>query len=407
MSYQGRFQNGKAKSSGGAWKTVLIVILCVVLILGALFTAAYFYLMSKLGKVNQAQFVEKDVSDQKLSHLIGNLNETEPTTISTEPTAEPTAEPTTEATTEATTAPTEPDYGQSGKIVNILVVGQDSRPDGNGEEASKLADGIMLFTLNKETRTLSVTSFLRDSYVKLADYRTFVCGWNRINTAYALGYSRYGDVGAMEMMNETLDVNYGVKVDGNVEISLSTAWDVIEAVGGIDVELDADELAYLLPIQESYNNLYTERNEPDRITDIQLGMNTLNGDLGMAYVRMRHATPGDSDMNRTARQRKAIASMLDKVSRMSPLELNSLIDFVLSKITTNISTDDMKMYITELTPYLFDLKLEAYQIPADGTYWGEMVELPDGVGGVLKIDFPKNKQVVAAIQNGEEVPTFK
>lgn len=401
MSYQGRFQNGKAKPSGGAWKTVLIVILCVVLILGALFAAGYFYLESKLHKVNQAQFVEKDVSDQDLAHLIGNLDETEPTTISTEPTTEPT----TEATTEATTAPTEPDYGQSGKIVNILVVGQDSR--GSGEESSKLADGIMLFTLNKETHTLSVTSFLRDSYVKLADYRSFVCGWNRINTAYALGYSRYGDVGAMEMLNETLEFNYGVKVDGNIEVSLPTAWDVIEAIGGIDVELDEDELAYLLPIQESYNNLYTERNEPDRITDIQLGMNTLNGDLGMAYVRMRHATPGDSDMNRTARQRKAIASVLDKLTKMSPLELNNLIDFVLSEITTNISTEDMKMYIMELTPYLVGLKLESYQIPAEGTYWGEMVELPDGVGGVLKIDFPKNKQVIAAIQNGEEVPTFK
>lgn len=401
MSYQGRFQNGKAKPSGGVWKTVLIVILCVVLILGALFAAGYFYLESKLHKVNQAQFVEKDVSDQDLAHLIGNLDETEPTTISTEPTTEPT----TEATTEATTAPTEPDYGQSGKIVNILVVGQDSR--GSGVESSKLADGIMLFTLNKETHTLSVTSFLRDSYVKLADYRSFVCGWNRINTAYALGYSRYGDVGAMEMLNETLEFNYGVKVDGNIEVSLPTAWDVIEAIGGIDVELDEDELAYLLNVQEYYNNLYTERNEPDRITDIQLGMNNLNGDLGMAYIRMRHATPGDSDMNRTARQRKAIASVLDKLTKMSPLELNSLIDFVLSEITTNISTEDMKMYIMELTPYLVGLKLESYQIPAEGTYWGEMVELPDGVGGVLKIDFPKNKQVIAAIQNGEEVPTFK
>ena len=67
----------------------------------------------------------------------------------------------------------------------------------------------------------------------------------------------------------------------------------------------------------------------------------------------------------------------------------------------------MKMYIKELTPYLYDLQLVSYQIPAEGTYWGEMVELPDGVGGVLKIDFAKNKQVVAAIQNGEEVPTFK
>ena len=115
----------------------------------------------------------------------------------------------------------------------------------------------------------------------------------------------------------------------------------------------------------------------------------------------------DSDIQRTARQRKVIESLLNKLSQMSLSQINSLIDQVLAEIVTDISTDDMKMYITELVPYVFDLKLESYQVPAEGTYWGEMVELPDGLSGVLKIDFPKNKQVVAAIQSGEEVPTFK
>lgn len=406
MAYQGRYQNGKAKSSGGVWKTVLIVILCVVLILGALFAAGYFFLESKLGKITQAKFEEKDVSGQDLSALIGNLDETEPSVPVTEATTEPTTEVTTEPTTEATTAPTEPDYGQSGKIVNILVVGQDSR--GEGEESAKLADTIMLLTLNKETHTLSMTSFLRDSYVKLPEYyRGHTCGWNRINTSYALGYSWYGDAGAMEMLNLTLEGNYGVKVDGNVEIGLVALWDVIEYLGGVEVYLDDDEYNYMKPIEEYCNNIYKESGELERITDIQPGYNVLSADLALNYARMRHATASDSDMNRSARQREVLTSMLDKATKMSPLELNSLIDMVLSKIITNISTDDMKMYIKELTPYLYGLQLTSYQIPAEGTYWGEMVELPDGVGGVLKIDFEKNKQVVAAIQSGEEVPTFQ
>ena len=52
---------------------------------------------------------------------------------------------------------------------------------------------------------------------------------------------------------------------------------------------------------------------------------------------------------------------------MSPLELNKLIDVVLSEIITNISTDDMRTYITELTPYLVGLKLTSHQCPAEGT----------------------------------------
>ena len=82
-------------------------------------------------------------------------------------------------------------------------------------------------------------------------------------------------------------------------------------------------------------------------------------------------------------------------------ELDKLIDMVLGEIVTNISTEDMKMYITELTPYLFNLNMVSNQCPAEGTYWGEMVELPDGTGGVLKCDFEANKRLLAPIVNGE------
>ena len=56
MAYQGRYGNGNSKSSGGTWKIVLIVVLCLVLIMALLFGAAYFFLQSKLNKVSQAQF---------------------------------------------------------------------------------------------------------------------------------------------------------------------------------------------------------------------------------------------------------------------------------------------------------------------------------------------------------------
>lgn len=393
MAYQGRYQNGdekKVKASGGALKTVLITLLCVVLVIALLLGAAYFFLESKLHKVTQAQFEEKDVSGQDLSALIGNLDETEPTAPVTE-----------ETTVPETTVPetTQPDYGESGKIVNILVIGQDSRND-PGEEA-KLADGIMLLTLNKETRTLSMTSFLRDSYVKLADYRGHTCGWNRINTSYALGYSWYGDAGAMEMLDLTLEYNYGVTVDGNVEISFGTLKKVVDFMGGVDIDLQGDEYTKMLEYQDMMNEHY-EWNQMDKRVELHEGVNTLNGDMALLYARERHMNEADSDKNRTERQRKMLTSMLNKCTTLSPLELNELIDFVLSEIITDISTDDMKMYIKELTPYLFDLTLEGYQIPAEGTSKGVMKELPDGTAGVLEIyDFATNKKLLQAIQSGE------
>lgn len=389
MAYQGRYGNGNSKSSGGTWKIVLIVVLCLVLIMALLFGAAYFFLQSKLNKVTQAQFEEKDVSGQDLSALIGNLDDPNPTYSVTE---------TTEATEATTEAPTEPDYGKSGKIVNILVVGQDSR---EGEE-SKLADCIILLTLNKETKTLVMSSFLRDSYVKLPEYyRGHTCGWNRINTSYALGYAWYGDAGAMEMLNITLKDNYGVEVDGNVEISFKTFKTVVDAIGGVDIELYGDEYTKMLEWQDAFNEHYEWLQMPDHV-EIHEGMNTLNGDMALEYARERHVNYGDSDIQRTNRQRLVIASILDKISKMSLAELNSLIDTVLPQIITDISTDDMMMYIQELTPFLFDdLTLVSQQIPADGTYWGEMVMLPDGESGVLKIDFNQNRKIMETVLKGE------
>lgn len=405
MSYQGRYNSGsqapKRGRGSGTWKiVVLTVVITVIATLLLEVGGAWLFLNSKLGKFTQAKFEEKDTSDMDLSALIGNLDETEPTPTVSQWPEETTPEAVTEAPTEAPTeAATEPDYGKTGKIVNILVVGQDSRA---GEE-SKLADGIMLLTLNKETHTLAMTSFLRDSYVKLADYAGHTCGKNRINTAYALGYAWRGDAGAMEMLNLTIANNYGVNVDGNVEISFDTFKTIVDALGGVDIDLQGDEYTKMCEYRDMYNEHYEWNKMDKHINELVEGVNTLNGDMALEYARERHVNNSDSDMNRVVRQQKVLTQVIDKAAKMSPLELNKLIDVVLSEIITNISTDDMRTYITELTPYLVGLKLTSHQCPAEGTYWGEMVDLPDGPGGVLKIDFEKNKQIMAAIVNGEEV----
>lgn len=391
MAYQGRYNNGNTKSSGPkVWKIVLIVVLSVVLILGLLLGAAYFYLQSKLNLVTQAQFEEKDTSGMDLSALIGNLDETEPTTSATQQTTAPTEE--------TTIAPTEPDYGETGKVINFLVIGQDARP---GED-SKLADCIIMLTLNKETRTLIMTSFLRDSYVKLPEnYRGHTCGWNRVNTAYALGYSWYGDAGAMEMLDITLKDNYGVEVAGNIEVSFSTFKKVVDFLGGVEVELYGDEYTKMLEWQDIFNEHY-EWNKYNKHVEINEGLTTLNGDMALEYARERHVNYGDSDIQRTGRQRKVIASMLDKVSKLNPLELNKLIDKILPTIITDISTDEMNLYIREITPYLFDgLTLVSQQIPAEGTYWGEMVTIADTEAGVLKISFDENRRIIETVMKGE------
>ena len=208
----------------------------------------------------------------------------------------------------------------------------------------------------------------------------------------------------MEMLNLTLENNYGVKVDANVELSMFSLVDIVDAIGGVDIELVGEEYTKMLEWQDQFNAQYEALGISwYRHVDIHEGMNTLNGDMALAYARERHVNDADSDMKRTARQRKVMSAMLDKLVSMSPQQLNELIDKVLWWITTDLSKDEIKTYIKELTPYLFDLKLVSNQCPAEGTYWGEMVELPDGLSGVLKIDFEANRRILQAVMNGEEV----
>lgn len=393
MAYKGHYRQAAAPVS--AWKVILIVLLCIVLLVGGIATAGWFYLNSKLEKITQAQIVEQDVTGKDLSALIGNLDETEPSVPDemTEATEATTEEPTTEPPTEET----EPDYGESGKIVNILLIGQDAR---DGED-SKLADGIMLLTLNKETRTLAMTSFLRDSYVQMPpEYRGHTCGWNRINTSYALGYSWFGNGGAMEMLDLTLERNYGVKVDGNVEVCFDTVVNVVDALGGVDIYLEGDELTTMDWWTTVFNDKYIRLGWDKRV-EVHEGMNTLDGLMALAYARERHMNYADNDMNRAGRQRKIIEEIIRKLTKLSPMELDNMVNMVCEEIITDISVDDMKMYITELLPYIFDLNTVSYQCPTEGSYWGEMVQLPDGEGGVLKIDFNRNRKMMEAIQLGE------
>ena len=186
-----------------------------------------------------------------------------------------------------------------------------------------------------------------------------------------------------------------------MEFNFDTFSDVIDAVGGVEVDLTEEEYEFLLTFQGFYNKYLDEFEIDEPKVDIHPGVNTLCGYMAQQYARARHVNAADSDMNRVKRQQKVVTQVVEKLRKMSVLELNSLIDHVLGEIVTNISTEDMTNYITELTPFLFDVTFYSNQCPADGTYKGEMKELPDGLAGVLvNYDFAKNKLLMENIQEG-------
>ena len=204
MSKGGRFLQHEEPKKGKAWKRVVLVILAVVLLVGGM-GAGFVY--SKMNKIQRAKTGENQLTDEKLAGLLVEdpTEETQETTAPTE-----------------TTVPKEttPDWGKMGKVINVLLIGQDSR---EGEE-SKNADTILLLTVNKETKKITMTSFLRDTYVTVNDVVDANgkkhSGSTKLNLSYALGYSWSDSVGAMSVLDQVIKNNFGPEVDHNIEVNM-------------------------------------------------------------------------------------------------------------------------------------------------------------------------------------------
>lgn len=389
MSKRGKYEKVVPKKRLAWWKIVLIV-LAVILALGAAAVGfGWSYFKSLLGDVQQATYEEKELTDEELEAILGfvpeyETTEAEDTTPVEETTeaseTEPSNEAVTEPSIEAATEPKEKDYGQMGKIVNIMVVGQQYR---KGEEA-KLSDTMILCTLNRETSTLTMTSFLRDTYVQLPNYKGRVCGMQRMNVCYNLGWNWGGDLGGMEMLSMLVKNNFGVEVDYNVEIDLDAMVKIIDMMGGITLNLTADEAKYLT--------------DWDMVDDVfHEGENHLSGYVAMYYARIRKANASDNDMNRAQRQRYLITEMLKKCMTMSLKDLNKFVRDVMPMILTDMSEEEMLELAKIGIGMLKNLNIESNQCPAEGTYAGKIVQIYGQDAGVLEPNIYKNKKLMMAI----------
>lgn len=225
----------------------------------------------------------------------------------------------------------------SDNIVNIMLIGQDSR----STEGRARSDSMILVTFNKEKKTITMTSFLRDLYVKIPGYSD-----NKMNAAYAIG--------GMDLLNKTLEQNFGVQVDGDVEVNFYRFADVVDLLGGVDIELREDE-AYTI-------------NSGIPGSHLSKGMQHLNGEQALRYSRIRKLDI-DADFSRTNRQRKVITALIEKFRDTKLTTLLGLLDELLPMINTNMSNKEIIQLATDLFPMLSDCTIISQRVPADGEYY--------------------------------------
>ena len=377
MGYHGRFEPQKQPKKKRGLK-VFLIILAVLLVLGGIAVAAgAIYYNKMMNKMNIIELPEDTYVYTEETQLAEATEEAAETTAAV-----------TEEVTEAITVVTEPPKAKAEDIINILVVGQSSRA---GEE-SRMADTTMVVSVNTFDGTITVFSVLRDSYVKLPDYRGHVCGRAKFTVCYGLGY-QWGDIaGAMEMTNICMRDNFGVEVDYNVEIDFESFIRVVDLMGGIEIELTEAEAKYL-----NADDLYVTY-------DVQPGLQYLDGMAALSYARMRKAEgDNDSDIKRSARQRLVIETLLNKVRGLGLKELQRVADILLPEITTTMTPADVVSVLTRIIPVFDQVKIVGETIPVSGTGWGEIIDIyDDGIpDSIIRFESPQQKKLIRAITEAE------
>lgn len=355
----------KKDSSGkpGTWKRILLTGLCVflaiLLVISLGLTIAMEYFMHKLDSMENLN--TETLSQQQIDQI---LSETDPVSPDfTGPVLEH----------EDITTGGQPAQEISGEnIIQILLIGQDARP-GEGRQRS---DAMILCTINKSKKTLTLTSFMRDMYVQIPGY-----GGNKLNAAYQFG--------GMPLLDQCLYESFGIQVDGNIEVDFDGFMEVVDILGGVDVELTATEASYL------------NRHREEGDWYLREGVNHLDGEQALAYSRLRKINAeadgtGEksyADYGRTNRQRRVLMAMFEKVASMGLDDVDKVIPLV-NKLTEHVATDmdstQILRYVQELLPIFSQLQVDNLRIPIEGGYYSAYVGSKD----VLVPDLEANRKAL-------------
>lgn len=238
----------------------------------------------------------------------------------------------------------------SSKIINILILGKDSRTL-NLEQGR--SDTIMILTIDEKHNRLKLTSIMRDSFVKMDGYAS-----QKLTNSHSFG-------GALFTL-KTVNQNYDMNITDYVEVNLYGFAKIIDYLGGISINVKEDEIFwanyYIKEMAEA------EGIKPPLVTIS--GIQPLSGIQAVGYSRIRYV--GNSDFERTSRQRTVFTTLFDKIIYKKVTEIPGVIDTLSKYIETSLTPDN----VMELFKYILIHRIttiDGARIPYEGLYHDEVI----------------------------------
>jgi len=232
--------------------------------------------------------------------------------------------------------------------VNILLIGVDTLE----ENINGRSDTMILVHVNPETAEIRMVSFLRDLYVSIPGV-----GKTRLNAAYMHG--------GEELLKQTLSNTFGISVDYTVTVHFSMLADLVDQLGGIEIEVTSAERSQINKLLEDYNDATGQYGG-----ELEAGgLQRLTGKQALCYSRIRKI---DSDFQRTSRQQTVITAMMKRAGELGYWQLLKLALANLPKVQTDLRFTDI-VTLAPLVTQLDRLNLQTARVPFDGAYHDETI----------------------------------
>lgn len=206
-------------------------------------------------------------------------------------------------------------------VLNVMLVGE----DGYDPDVESRADSAIIATINIDTKTITLTSVLRDTY---AYWETEPGNKESGQFGKINGAKSSGDIKTYINAVEHL---YKIKIDNYATVDFESFKTIIDTLGGVELEITSAEIKEINNDQKTYDGTWI-----DKTFEGSTGVMKLTGQQALAYCRIRHI---DSDNVRADRQKQCLMKVFESVKDAPSVKLLKIINDIVPYIKTDMSRD--------------------------------------------------------------------